>query len=49
LRRAFDGSATSLLQGALTAKPASPEELAKIHEMIAEYSKNSANKKGRAR
>src|SRR5436305_14973243 len=33
LKRAFLGSAKSLVMGALAAKPASREELAEIHEM----------------
>jgi predicted transcriptional regulator len=34
LQRAFEGSARSLLLGALSAKPAPPAELADIHKMI---------------
>jgi len=49
LSRAFEGSAMSLLQGALTAQPASRDELAKIRKMIAEFSKDSEKQKGRAR
>jgi predicted transcriptional regulator len=45
LTRAFDGSASSLLLGALSAKPASSEELADIRQMI----ENFAKKKGRSR
>src|SRR5271170_2604164 len=33
LKRAFDGSASSLVLGALSAKPASDEELAEIRQM----------------
>jgi len=45
LKRAFDGSARSLVLGALSAKPASDEELADIRKMIEEFAK----KKGRSR
>ena len=34
LKRAFDGSAASLVMGALSAQPASSEELADIRKMI---------------
>jgi BlaI family penicillinase repressor len=34
LKRAFDGSAKSLVMGALAAKPSSPEELKEIRQMI---------------
>jgi BlaI family penicillinase repressor len=39
LQRAFEGSARSLLLGALSAKPASSEELADIHDMIEAFRK----------
>jgi BlaI family penicillinase repressor len=39
LKRAFLGSAKSLVMGALAAKPTSREELAEIHEMIKAYTK----------
>ena len=45
LKRAFGGSATTLVMGALEAQPASPEELAEIREMLDTYTK----KKGRSR
>ena len=45
LKRAFGGSATTLVMGALEAQPASPEELAEIREML----DNFAKKKGRSR
>ena len=45
LKRAFDGSARSLLMGALSAQPASSEELADIRRMIEDYAKQ----KGRPR
>src|SRR5580704_3050711 len=45
LKRAFDGSAKSMVMGALSAKPASDEELADIRKMIEEFAK----KKGRSR
>src|SRR5664279_2308120 len=45
LKRAFDGSAISLVMGALEAQPASREELAEIREMLDNY----ARKKGRSR
>jgi BlaI family transcriptional regulator, penicillinase repressor len=40
LQRAFGGSASSLVMGALAARPASAGELAEIREMIDAYSKN---------
>jgi BlaI family penicillinase repressor len=43
MKRAFDGSAQSLVLGALSAKPASSEELAGIRKMLAAFVK----KKGR--
>jgi predicted transcriptional regulator len=45
LRRVFGGSASSLVMGALAAKPASADELAEIRKMIDAY----ARKKGGAR
>src|SRR5215468_4969501 len=39
LTRAFGGSARSLVMGALTAKPASREELDEIREMLARFAK----------
>ncbi|MBZ5585007.1 MAG: BlaI/MecI/CopY family transcriptional regulator [Acidobacteriia bacterium] len=39
LRRAFGGSAAGLVLGALSARPASPEELAEIRRMLDEYEK----------
>ena len=44
LKRAFDGSARSLVLGALSAQPASGEELADIRKMLEEFAK----KKGRS-
>jgi BlaI family penicillinase repressor len=45
LKRVFEGSARSLVMGALAAQPASSEELADIRKMIEAYAK----KKGGAR
>ena len=45
LRRAFDGSAKSLVLGALSAEPASRQDLAEIREMLDEFAKG----KGRSR
>jgi predicted transcriptional regulator len=45
LKRAFSGSARSLMMGALAAQPASPDELAEIRGMLDTY----ANQKGRSR
>jgi BlaI family penicillinase repressor len=45
LKRAFDGSAGSLLLGALSAQPASPGELAEIRGMLDTFVKQ----KGRSR
>lgn len=39
LKRAFDGSAKSLVQGALAAQPASADELAEIRRMLDEFEK----------
>src|SRR5580693_5048895 len=45
LKRAFAGSATSLVMGALSAQPASSEELDDIREMLETFAKE----KGRSR
>jgi len=45
LQRAFDGSAKSLVLGALSAEPASRQELAEIREMLDKFAKG----KGRSR
>src|ERR1700684_3581441 len=45
LKRAFDGSAASLVMGALSAQPASSEELADIRKMLETFAKE----KGRSR
>jgi len=45
LKRAFDGSAASLVMGALSAQPASSEELAYIRKMLETFAKE----KGRSR
>ncbi|SPE33357.1 Transcriptional repressor, CopY family [Candidatus Sulfopaludibacter sp. SbA6] len=45
LKRAFAGSAKSLVMGALAAQPASREELAEIRKML----ETSAKEKGRSR
>ena len=39
LKRAFDGSAASLVMGALSAQPASSEELADIRKMLEAFAK----------
>src|ERR1700681_1830951 len=39
LKRAFDGSAKSMVLGALSARPASSEELADIRKMLEEFAK----------
>ena len=44
LNRVFDGSASNLLLGALSVKPASAKELARIREMLDTFEK----KKGRS-
>ncbi|MGA3239213.1 MAG: BlaI/MecI/CopY family transcriptional regulator [Bryobacteraceae bacterium] len=44
LKRAFGGSAKSLVMGALAAQPASPDELSEIRKMLAVFAKE----KGRA-
>ena len=48
LARAFDGSAKSLMMGALAAQPASAEELDEIRRLIDTYEK-SGGKGGRKR
>ena len=45
LKRAFNGSAGSLMMGALSAQPVSPEELAEIRGMLDTFAKE----KGRSR
>jgi BlaI family penicillinase repressor len=45
LKRAFDGSAKSLVLGALSAQPASREELTELRKMLDEFAKQ----KGRSR
>jgi BlaI family penicillinase repressor len=45
LKRAFDGSAASMVMGALSAQPASSDELADIRSMLEAYAKE----KGRSR
>src|SRR5215475_10368020 len=45
LKRAFDGSAAGLVLGALSAQPASKEELAELRKML----DNFAKEKGRTR
>ena len=45
LRRAFGGSAKSLVLGALSAKPASASELAEIRGMIEEFEKRKGKSK----
>ena len=45
LQRVFESSAKSLVMGALAARPASPEELAGIRKMLADFAKE----KGRTR
>ncbi len=45
LKRAFDGSAASLVMGALSAQPASSKNLADIRKMLDEFAKQ----KGRSR
>ena len=41
LQRAFDGSARSLLVGALSAQKASKEELSELHRLLEEYEKGA--------
>ena len=45
LRRAFDGSARSLVMGALSAKPASAEELDEIRAMVERFAKKKGHSK----
>jgi predicted transcriptional regulator len=47
LARAFDGSAKSLVMGALSAQPASHEELAEIKDLIAQFEKSSRTRGSR--
>jgi len=44
LKRAFDGSAKSLMLGALAAQPASRDELAEIRRMLDEFEKGSQSR-----
>ena len=44
LRRAFDGSAKSLLLGALAAKPASNEELSEIRRILNQFQKGRGSR-----
>ena len=44
LRRAFGGSAKSLVMGALTAEPASKEELHEIRQMLDEFEKGRGSR-----
>ncbi len=41
LQRAFDGSAKSLMVGALSARKASKKELAELHKLLDEYEKGA--------
>ena len=41
LQRAFNGSASSLMVGALSARKASREELAELHKLLDEYEKEA--------
>jgi BlaI family penicillinase repressor len=43
LKRAFDGSAKSLMLGALSAQPASNEELADIRKMIQDFAREKGD------
>jgi predicted transcriptional regulator len=45
LKRVFDGSASSLILGALGAQPASTSELAEIRQMIDAFEKNKRGSK----
>ncbi|HKD10025.1 MAG TPA: BlaI/MecI/CopY family transcriptional regulator [Bryobacteraceae bacterium] len=47
MRRAFGGSARSLLMGALSARKASHEELDEIRRLLNEYEKNEFNKESK--
>src|SRR5579862_6213224 len=49
LKRAFDGSAKSLVLGALSAQPASREELDAIRQMLDSFEQKNGQKKGRSR
>jgi predicted transcriptional regulator len=42
LKRAFDGSAASLVLGALSAQPASPKDLADIRRLLDSFGKGKA-------
>jgi predicted transcriptional regulator len=42
VQRAFGGSAAALMQQALSAHPASPDELKKIQQLIDDYKKGSS-------
>lgn len=44
MKRAFGGSAASLILGALSAKPASNEELADIRRMLDQFEKGKGSK-----
>ena len=44
LKRAFEGSAKSLVLGALTAQPASGKDLAEIRSLLDEFEKSRGNK-----
>jgi hypothetical protein len=43
VNRAFGGSAAALVLQALSAHPASPDELRKIQKLIAEYKKGTSS------
>jgi BlaI family penicillinase repressor len=45
LKRAFDGSARNLVMGALSAQPASQEELAEIRKIIDRFAKGKGGSK----
>jgi predicted transcriptional regulator len=45
LKRAFNGSAKNLLLGALSAQPASSDELAEIRKMIDKFAKDKGRSK----
>src|SRR5438132_2020815 len=45
LKRAFEGSAKSLVMGALSSKPASSEELIDIRKMLEEFAKEKGRSK----
>ena len=49
MARAFDGSAKSLVMGALAAQPASSDELDEIRRLIDDYEKSGGGKGGRKR